>query len=161
MKATDYLKTHHREIESLFEQIEEADGREKKSLFAELAEKFDAHAKIEETIFYPAGRGVDEDMTLEAYEEHAVTKAAIKKILKTRVNDETYMAKITVLKEMIEHHVEEEEEEFFPECEQKLGDEKMQQLGEELEEAYEKRLGRKPSPRKSAKGSHGTYAQAS
>lgn len=144
MKASDLLKQQHREVEQLFAAIEKAEGsgREQTALFAELAAKLDAHTKIEEKIFYPAGREADEETTLEAYEEHALVDATIRKIKKTKPSDETFMAKMTVLKELVGHHVEEEEDEYFPECEKTLGAEKMEELGEELAEAYEKLIGR-------------------
>lgn len=138
MKATDFLEHQHREVEKLFEQIESAEGkgREQRTLFNELAEKIENHAKIEEKIFYPEGREVDEDITLEAYEEHALVRTMVQKIKKTRTTDETFKARVSLLKELIEHHVEEEEEEYFPKCEKEFGSERLEELGLELEEAY-------------------------
>lgn len=156
MNAIEFLKSQHREVEALFEKIEEAgDGspKERKAIFEEIALRLEGHARIEEKIFYPEGREVDEDVTLEAYEEHGVVRDLIKKISKTRPNDETFMAKVTVLKEMVEHHVEEEENEYFPECQKEFGDEKLEELGQELEAAFEKYLNggtKKKAPRKVA-----------
>lgn len=138
MDAINYLKSQHREVESLFEQIEKGKGRKKKALFLELARKLEHHARIEEKIFYPQGKKVDEDITLEAYEEHDVVRSLIRKIKKTTPRDETFMAKITVLKEMVEHHVEEEEEEYFPKCEKQFGEVKLEKLGQELETAFDR-----------------------
>lgn len=151
MDAIKYLESQHREVETLFKQIEELGdgaGREKKSIFNELARKIEHHAKIEEKVFYPEGEEVDEDMTLEAYEEHNVVRALVSKIKKTSPSDDTYMAKITVLKEMIEHHVEEEEEEYFPKCRRAFGEPRLAELGAELEETFERLEGK--STRKSA-----------
>ena len=144
MNAITFLEKQHRTVEDLFEQIEKADGnrRQQRSLFNELAENIENHAKIEEKIFYPAGREADEDVTLEAYEEHSLVRAMIRKIKKTKTTDETFMAKVTVLKELIEHHVEEEEGEYFPECEKTLGAERLNELGEELLAAYAKLAGK-------------------
>jgi hypothetical protein len=148
MDAISYLKDQHREIEALFEKIEklpERSGREKKAVFLELATKLDHHAKIEEKHFYPEGREVDEDVTLEAYEEHAVLRSLIRKIKGTHPSDETFMAKVTVLKEVVEHHVEEEEDEYFPKCRRKFGSERLEILGEKLEDTYLKLEGKKPA----------------
>src|SRR5438128_1422940 len=141
MNAISFLKNQHREVESLFKKIEklgEGEGREKKAVFLEIATKLEHHAKIEEKIFYPAGEEVDEDTTLESYEEHDVVRSLIKKIKKNAPGDDTFMAKVTVLQEIVEHHVEEEEKEYFPKCEKKFGKEKLEELGMELEAAFDK-----------------------
>lgn len=151
MDAISYLKSQHREVEELFAQIENAENsKQKKTLFAEVARKLEHHAKIEEKFFYPEGEDVDEDATLEAYEEHEVMRGLIRKIKKTSPGDETFMAKVTVLKEIVEHHVEEEEEEYFPECQKEFGREKLEELGEQLEAAFEKLEGSE-MPRKQIK----------
>ena len=76
-------------------------------------------------------------MTLEAYEEHDIVKSLIAKIGATDPSDETFMAKCTVLKEVVEHHVEEEEEEFFPKLRKELGKERLMELAEELKAAFD------------------------
>lgn len=151
MNAVDFLESQHREVEKLFEQIEKTKdsgaGRERKALFNEIAKKLTDHTKIEEKIFYPAGKKVDSEMTLEAFEEHDLVKNVIKKLVKTRANDEAFMVRIAVLKELVEHHVKEEEHHYFPECKRKLGEERLEALGEELEDAFaklEKRAPKRP-----------------
>ncbi len=153
MEATKFLENQHREVEALFEKIEklgDGGGREKKALFAELAEKIETHAKLEEKLFYPEGEEIDEDTTLEAYEEHDVVRSLIRKIKRTSVSDDSFMAKITVLKELIEHHVEEEEGEYFPKCRNEMGEVKLRELGEKLEMMNEKLMG-KAQPRRPMK----------
>ncbi len=146
MNAINFLESQHREVEALFEQIEATKdksgaGAERKSLLAEINEKLTYHAKIEEKLLYPAGRPVDEDMTLEAYEEHDIVKSLLRKLSRTRTNDEAFMARITVLKEIVEHHVEEEEEAYFPKLQKELGEEKLEKLGDKLELAFERLQG--------------------
>ena len=141
MNAIELLEEQHREVEALFRKIERAEGREQKTLFAQIAEKLEAHTKIEEKFLYPNGRQADKEMTLEAYEEHNVAKALIAKIKKTKTSDETFMAKVTVLKEVIEHHVEEEEGEYFPKLEKTLGEEKLEELGEKMEVMFDRLTG--------------------
>lgn len=142
MKATDFLEQQHREVEDLFEQFENTDeAKKKKAIFQQIAEKLTIHAKLEEKFLYPVGRAVDEDVTLESYEEHDLVKALIRKIQKTRVNDEFYDARVTVLKEIVEHHVEEEEEEYFPKLEKELSEEQLEELGEKLEAGFERLMG--------------------
>lgn len=151
MNAIEFLKNQHREVETLFKRIEslgDKGGKDKKRIFDEIYEKLDTHARLEEKIFYPEGREADEDMTLEAYEEHDIVRTLLKKIAKTSPSDETFMAKVTVLKEVVQHHVEEEEEEYFPECEKELGEERLEELGQELKEATEKARPRNPTVRR-------------
>jgi hemerythrin superfamily protein len=138
--AIELLQEQHREVEDLFDEIENTSSRATKTrlqLVQKLAVAIEAHAQIEEKIFYPAGREFDEDTTLEAYEEHSVVRHLIEKLKQTEADDELFMARVTVLKEMIEHHVEEEEGEYFPKVSKKLGKKKLAALGMELQEAYE------------------------
>jgi hypothetical protein len=106
--AIALLESQHREVEGLFEQVREADDNQARSeLFAELADKLAAHAKIEETIFYPA---VCDDDTVallrEAVEEHLEVKRMLADMLELETKLET-------LEAAVQHHVEEEEQELF------------------------------------------------
>jgi Hemerythrin HHE cation binding domain len=97
---------------------------------------------MEETLFYPALRkagGKDErDTVLEANEEHGVVKDLIAKIERVGPRDETIEAKVTVLKELVHHHVKEEEGTMFGEARKALGEERLQQLGEEMQRFKER-----------------------
>lgn len=109
--AVALLKADHRKVEELFTKYEKArgDGR-KKALAEEICRELTIHAMIEEEIFYPACEGkVDEDLLKEAYVEHDGAKILIAQIEAGGPDDEFYDAKVTVLQEQIEHHVEEEE----------------------------------------------------
>ncbi len=109
--AVALLKEDHRKVEDLFAQFEKAsgDGRKQK-LATEICTELSVHAQIEEEIFYPACDGkVDEDLLKEAYVEHDGAKVLIAEIMAGEPNDEFYDAKVTVLQEQIEHHVQEEE----------------------------------------------------
>ncbi len=109
--AIALLKEDHRTVEDLFEQFEKASGNGRKQKLAEqICMELSIHAKIEEEIFYPACEGkVEEDLLKEAYVEHDGAKVLIAQIMAGGPNDEFYDAKVTVLQEQIEHHVEEEE----------------------------------------------------
>jgi hemerythrin-like domain-containing protein len=134
------LKEQHREVEALFEQIENAGEKahkKKTQLFGEIADKITKHTKIEEAIFYPAAEEADEDLVLEAHEEHDNVKAMIRKIQRTKASDETFDAKIKTLKELVKHHVKEEEEQLFPKCVKALGQEALEELGGEMQEKYD------------------------
>ena len=109
--AIALLKADHREVEELFEKFEKASGDGRKRKLAEqICMELTIHAQIEEEIFYPACEGkVEEDLLKEAYVEHDGAKVLIAEIEEGGPDDEFYDAKVKVLSEMIEHHVEEEE----------------------------------------------------
>lgn len=136
MDAVSMLKKQHREVEAIFKKAEKAkDANMRRELVDLLVTKLEMHAKLEEEIVYPAIREVRnkkaEEMVLEAYEEHAVVKLVLAQLPDVDPEDERFHAKITVLKEMVEHHVEEEEKEMFK-LAQKLGKEELESLGEQM-----------------------------
>jgi len=109
--ATQLLTADHRAVEALFEQYEKAggDGRKEK-LARQICTELKIHSMIEEEIFYPALRGkISDDDLDEAYVEHDGAKMLINEIEAGGFEDEFYDAKVKVLQEQIEHHVEEEE----------------------------------------------------
>jgi hypothetical protein len=133
--AIALLKQDHRNVEDLFAKFEKAsgDGR-KQSLAEEICFELSVHAQIEEEIFYSACEGkVDEDLLKESYVEHDGAKVLIAEIMNGGPSDEFYDAKVKVLQEEIEHHIEEEEkrmEGLFAQA-RKAGLD-MDALGEEL-----------------------------
>lgn len=137
MKVTDLLKRQHREVEMLFAQIENANGPRKVALMRELASKLAAHMRIEEEIVYPVARELDEDLTMEALEEHTVSAFELKRLADAGMDHETADAKIKVLKELIKHHVEEEEKSMLPKLDRKLDRSENEDLGEECETRFE------------------------
>lgn len=134
MNAFELLKTDHQKVSALFKEIEAASGQSKKGFFAQLKSELDLHAQIEEAIFYPALENKSEarEITLEAYEEHNVVKDLLAELAAARSADDEWDAKLTVLKENVEHHVEEEEGELFSKAEDALGDEEIERLGDEM-----------------------------
>lgn len=136
MDAVSLLKKQHREVEDLFKKVEKAEKPEmRRQLMQEISSKLEMHTKIEEEIFYPAVREIEskkaEDMINEALEEHGVVKLVLKQLPGVDPDDERFDAKMTVLKELIEHHVEEEEKEMFK-LAQKLGKNELRDLGEQM-----------------------------
>ena len=139
MKATDLLKKQHKSVKALFKQVEDTeDGRRRRQLMDEIANELKMHTQIEEEIFYPAVREIGsskaEEMVDESYEEHHVVDLVLAELPNVDPEDERFAAKMTVLSELVEHHAEEEEEEMFPMAEKKLGKERLQQLGEQMEQ---------------------------
>ena len=117
-KATDLDATHiltedHRRVEDLFAKFEKASGLSRKEdLARQICNELKIHTMVEEEIFYPALKGrIDEDLLKEAYVEHDGAKMLVNEISDGSPDEEFYDAKVTVLKEQVEHHVKEEEKE--------------------------------------------------
>jgi len=136
MKATDLLKEQHRTVEALFAKIEGGEPAALKDLASALA----AHMTIEHEFFYPESRTVDEDAIGEAFEEHAIAEVALKRALACDPEDDVFDARVSVLKELIAHHVDEEENELFPQLESQIGGAALEALGERMEKRFEEVL---------------------
>jgi hemerythrin superfamily protein len=111
------LKADHRAVEKLFGQFEKArDNDRRKALADKICLELRVHMQIEEEIFYPVSREFlkDDDIVDEAVVEHAAARDLIDEIEAMQSGEAFYDAKMTVLREQIEHHVEEEETEYFP-----------------------------------------------
>lgn len=146
MNAFELLKKDHKKVSELFKQLDETTERAVKTreeLFGKLKQELDIHARIEETIFYPAIKEAEEthEITLEAIEEHNVVKQLLSELESMPVDDERWTAKLTVLKENVEHHVEEEENEMFKDARKVLSDEEVQELGARMETAKQEQKG--------------------
>jgi len=136
MKATELLKKQHREVKALFRKAKSADAEERREILDQIEEKLTHHMHIEENVFYPAVRELDtkktQEMVPEAYEEHHVVKLVLAEFPDLDPDDERFEAKMTVLDELIQHHVEEEESEMFKSAE-RLGDARLKEIGAEME----------------------------
>ena len=135
MDATHILAADHRTVEDLFEKYESAKGTESKRKIAlRICDELKIHAQIEEEIFYPALEGkVEGDLLDEAIVEHDGAKLLINQIAEGGPDEEFYDAKVTVLKEQIEHHVKEEEKQrdnMFQQA--RAADVDLEELGERL-----------------------------
>jgi hemerythrin superfamily protein len=135
MNAIDMLESQHREVEELFKKIEKAkDASSKDELFLEIADKLAIHAAIEEHQFYPSVKAKrTEDILLESLEEHLAIKRVLSDLLDVDAEDESFDAKIKVLKETVEHHVGEEEDDLFPKVRKLLSEEELEAIGQEMQ----------------------------
>ena len=134
MNAIKLLKQQHREVEALFKQLEKAkSARPRMKAFEQIADKLAIHATIEEKHFYPSvKRRATEDILLEAVEEHLGVKRVIADLLELDADDPTFQAKAKVLKDLVEHHVEEEEDTLFPKVSKALDADELEAIGEEM-----------------------------
>jgi hypothetical protein len=136
----ELLKKDHKKVSDLLKRLddtEESDASTREELFPQLKTELETHAELEETIFYPALKENEEtkEITLEAYEEHNAVKTLLQELEDTEKDDETWAAKLTVLKENVEHHVKEEEGEMFKKARKVLKKDERESLGDRLNEA--------------------------
>ena len=135
----ELLEQVHREVEDWFDEYDELkeDDNRKGQLAEKICLALKVHAQIEEEIFYPQAREATKDNYLidEALVEHATVKKLISEIEAMEVNEELYDAKMRVLGEMVKHHINEEEEELFPELEAAKMD--LNAVGKEIAERKE------------------------
>lgn len=147
MNALDLLKEQHDEVDELISQIEDSDDpAEKAELFREMADKLAAHATMEEKLFYPAVKAKQtEEILVESTEEHLSIKRVLADMLELDPEDEHFDAKLSVMKEQIEHHAKEEEEgELFPKVKKLLSKDELEALGGEMMAMFEQLLEQEP-----------------
>jgi hemerythrin superfamily protein len=142
--ATALLTEDHNKVKQLFKQYEElkeeGNSEEKAALAAEICLELTVHAQVEEEIFYPAVRQSidDNDLMNEAEVEHASAKDLIAQIGEMDPEDDMLDAKVKVLGEYVNHHVQEEEKEMFPKARKAKVD--LETLGDELQARKEELL---------------------
>jgi len=135
MKATTLLEQQHKKVKAMFKKLES--GRsDPLPILEELANDLVAHMAIEHELFYPAVQSIDSDLIDEAFEEHSLAELALKRLLATDPSHNSFKARVVATKELIEHHVKEEEEELFPKVEKKLGDELLEKLGKQMKARF-------------------------
>ncbi|MDB5104800.1 MAG: hemerythrin [Fibrobacteres bacterium] len=138
MNVYEILQKDHETVKALFGKLEETTEdqvEERERLFQTLNQELTVHAAAEEKFFYPALKNVEEseDDTLEAIEEHKVVKKLLKELEANQKGTKEWAAKLKVLQENVEHHVEEEEGELFEKAEDILDEEEADSIGEEIE----------------------------
>jgi len=142
MDAIELLKKDHDEVRGLFAQFrqaQEADDMDRmKELQQQIFSELETHTRIEEDVFYPAVRDLDDDdlteTVAEGVQEHHVVKVLMREI-ESVSGEETFTAKMAVLMENVEHHADEEEQELFPDLRDQVDQARLDDLGRELEAA--------------------------
>ena len=132
------LKDDHREIKRLFREFEEAGDRATKTkgaIVEKIIEALTVHTYLENEVMYPEVRSrlpeLENDV-LESYEEHHVADVLCAELSMLSPEHERFDAKTTVLIENVEHHIEEEETEWFPKVREGLGRKALQDIGEQM-----------------------------
>ena len=144
MEYLDTLRSEHRLVDGLFRDIEKAEKPdEKEKLYAGLASNLKPHMKGEETYFYPALKEAVEDPedVLEAVEEHHGVHMFVHELDKMSPQDERWQAKLTVMKEMIKHHVLEEESKIFARGRSSLTGRQLDKIAAQYEALKKRRVG--------------------
>jgi hemerythrin-like domain-containing protein len=132
------LKQDHKEVRKLFSDFKAAGENattRKRDLVAKIIEQLTIHTYIENEIMYPEVRKLVpdiEDDILESYEEHHVADVLCMELFTMSPENDHYDAKTTVLIENVEHHIEEEEDEWFPKVREGLGRKQLQEIGQTL-----------------------------
>jgi hemerythrin-like domain-containing protein len=143
MKATDLLERQHREVKALFKRLEKNEGaRTRSQLLDEIAKNLAAHMVIEQEIFYPACARVLEDKSIvaEAFEEHGIASMQLKRVLAVRGRDTTFEAKAKVLRDLVEHHIDEEEKELFKKIRREMDERQLEMLGTQMSRRFAQQL---------------------
>ncbi len=145
MNVYQLLKKDHEQVSQLFKKLlntGENAAKTREKLFDEIKQELKVHTKLEEKLFYPALKEPEEthDLTLEAIEEHHVVDQLLNELDGMKKNSDQWIAKLTVLKENIEHHIEEEENDLFPKARQVLSNAQADEMGEQIAREKEKLL---------------------
>ena len=141
MDALALLKEDHAKAKKLMEELAattERGVKTREEKWTKLLKELTIHENIEEEIFYPAAREAvpeTKDHVLESVEEHHVVVWMLSELVGMDPKDETFDAKVTVLTENVRHHVEEEEDEWFPEVRSAMGRKRLQELGQRMIDA--------------------------
>lgn len=133
MNAIQLLKAQHEKVTKALDEIHENGGRA--TAINTIANELVAHMVIEEHIFYPRIRELMPDMIGESFEEHAVARFELARLLQSSGSETKTRA--LVLKELLEHHIEEEEEEMFKKVEKALEASELDELGTRMQLAFE------------------------
>jgi hemerythrin superfamily protein len=141
MDGITLLKQDHKAVKKLFREFQsqsEDATATKRRIVDDIVRELTIHASIEESVFYPAVKGISEDLrdsVLESLEEHHVVKWLCSELDGMDPTDERFDAKVTVLIESVKHHIDEEEGEFFPQVREALGRKVLGEIGTMLEDA--------------------------
>jgi hemerythrin superfamily protein len=141
MDAIEMLEEQHRDVEDLFDELETAEAADKQDLFDELADSLAVHALIEEMHFYPAVRARrTDDIRSESLEEHLLIKRSLSELLHLDPRNQLFETRLAALKQQVEQHVTEEEDDLFPKVRKVLDKKELVALAEDMSVTQENLL---------------------
>ena len=137
MDVYQVLMQDHRIVEELFSEIEKSDDREverREQLFARLRKEFEGHSVVEENIFYPSIEELlgTKEFVEQSFEEHAGIEAILQEISEMRTNKGDWLEKINELKDVVQRHVNREENKMFPAARKELDESRAEELGRQI-----------------------------
>jgi hemerythrin-like domain-containing protein len=144
MDALELLKDDHKRMKKLLNEVEEtnrSEAQRRRELYRQIRSELKLHERMEETLLYPELKQHEEtrEITLEGFEEHHAANLILDELCDVPVGDETWGPKAKVLKEMIEHHIEEEEGEMFKGAKRVLGKERLEEIGQRMQQMKEEK----------------------
>ncbi len=145
MEIYELLKKDHKKVQGIFKKLQEKKNPGAKGaqdLVSELKMELMVHMEGEEKLFYPALEKADEsrEQTFESIEEHHITKTVLNELVDMPGDSDRWHAKLKVLQELVEHHIEEEEEKLFKQAQQVLDSTKAQEIGKEFAEEKKRQM---------------------
>lgn len=136
------IKKEHDEFKDLMTQIENAEGDKKRELFEELYANLEGHHESEEHVIFPdvkeKSKEEGKSVVREMIEEHSLASYQFSLLERTSIDNETWDAKFSVLKEVLTHHMDEEEKEFFKQAKKVLSKETLEEKYDDFEKAMDK-----------------------
>lgn len=135
MNAIDLLIQQHQKTRETLKKLAESDDVDAETL-KQAGDELVAHMVIEEHVFYPRIRELAEDVVEESFEEHAVARFELARAMIAQ--GEQQKARLTVLQELVKHHVEEEEKEMLPKVRRAVSEEELERLGTKMQAMFEK-----------------------
>ncbi len=135
MKITILLKRDHAALRDLFNDFDNADADDRRAIFRRIRGAFDLHTQLEEEVLYAPLQELDATRPLvrEAIQEHRLARQACAELAALTAFDASALARVQVLRENLEHHFEEEEDELFPKARDLLGEERLADIGHQFE----------------------------
>jgi hemerythrin-like domain-containing protein len=141
MNALEFLKQDHQEAMSMMDQLETSGqdtggAKATMAVFSQLKQALTLHTKMEEQLLYPALQNNEQtgDIITEAYEEHQTVDEILAEMSGMAQTNGEFLDKLAELRENVEHHVEEEENEMFPRAEQILGQHRLEEMGNQMQQ---------------------------
>jgi hemerythrin-like domain-containing protein len=144
--AISVLRHQHDETRKLFQELAEAEGDERRQLFARLADALEAHARVEERFLYPELARADgmADMARDAEEEHLIVKRLLADLLEKRLDPAVFDAKCRVLEVETTRHLEEEESVLLPKARRLIARDRLEEMGSEIQRMFEELMQHEP-----------------
>lgn len=144
MDIYQILKQEHDEVQDMLDQQIEGKKSGKAQDLKEIQQQLSIHLSGEEKLLYPLLTKSEEskENAFEAFEEHHIAKVTLNELMKMSPGDKRWLAKLKVLKELIDHHVEEEERNLFKVAKKVISNEQAKEIGQKYQQEKEKQLGK-------------------